>query len=147
MRVALFIPCYVDQLAPGVGLASVRVLERAGCEVSYRADQPCCGQPLLNLGARREAAALARRWLATSADCEAIVAPSSSCVATVRRQYGGLGVLERDEARALSLRSYELSEFLVNVLGRTDLGEAALLIAASSASQRRRTTRRRSNRG
>jgi L-lactate dehydrogenase complex protein LldE len=122
VRVALFVPCYVDQLAPGVGLASVRVLERAGCEVTYRPDQPCCGQPLLNLGARRQAAALARGWLAMGSDCEAVVSPSASCVSMVRRHYQELGVLEREESRALAERTYELSEFLVEVLGRTELG-------------------------
>ncbi len=122
MRVALFIPCYVDQLAPSVGLATLDVLERAGCRVDYDPDQTCCGQPLLNLGASAQAARLARRWLARSADCEAIVSPSASCVATVRKHYAELDLGPDPVPRAVCERTYELSEFLVRVLGRTDLG-------------------------
>ena len=92
MDVGLFIPCFVDQLAPGVGIATAEVLERAGCRVDYDPDQTCCGQPFLNLGLGREASRLARLHLERFARYEAVVCPSASCVATVRHHYDELGV-------------------------------------------------------
>jgi len=122
MRVGLFIPCYVDQLAPEVGLASVAVLERAGCAVDYDPDQTCCGQPFLNLGLADAAAGLARRHLARFARYDAIVCPSASCVATVRCHYAGLGVGADEAGRRVRDRTFELSEFLVSELGAPPLG-------------------------
>lgn len=122
MRVGLFIPCYVDQLAPQVGVATLELLERIGCDVVYDPDQTCCGQPLLNLGAAREAAALARAQLDRYADCDAVVCPSGSCVSTVRNHYPELGVGEDERGRARRARTYELSEFLVRTLGRVEVG-------------------------
>ncbi len=122
MRVGLFIPCYVDQLAPEVGLATLEVLERIGCEVAYDPRQTCCGQPLLNLGAAREAAALARAQLDRYADCDAVVCPSGSCVSTVRNHYPELGVGEDERGRAHRARTFELSEFIVRKLGRVQVG-------------------------
>ncbi len=119
MNVALFLPCYVDQLAPDVAWATLRVLERAGCQVDYDPDQGCCGQPFLNRGALREARALASRHLRCFAGAAAVVSPSSSCVATVRRRFGELGVSGAHESGP---RTFELSEFLVRVLGKTQLG-------------------------
>ncbi len=63
MRVALFVPCYVDQLRPQLGMAALRLLEAQGLEVEFPESQTCCGQPLLNSGGRREACALAQRFL------------------------------------------------------------------------------------
>lgn len=120
MNVSLFVPCYVDQLAPEVAWATLRVLERAGCRVHYDPAQGCCGQPLLNRGALREARGLARRHLARFADAEAVVAPSASCIATVRHRFGAL--CSGDAALAQTGRSHELGEFLVRVLGVTKLG-------------------------
>lgn len=118
MKVALFVPCYVDQLAPEVGLATARVLERAGCEVVYDPRQTCCGQPFLTTGAADEAARLARAYVKRFASSDAIVCPSASCVSTVRKRFAELGV-EEPTARE---RTYELGEFLVTRLGTTDLG-------------------------
>jgi L-lactate dehydrogenase complex protein LldE len=122
--VALFIPCYVDQLAPAVGLATVRVLERAGCSVSYDPDQTCCGQPFVNSGAAAEARRLARLHLERFAGSEAVVCPSASCVATVRRRYDEIGSLARVEDRELAERTFELGEFLTEQLGVEDVGAA-----------------------
>ncbi len=120
MEVGLFVPCYVDQLAPAVALAATTVLERAGCRVVYERDQTCCGQPFLNLGRVREAARLARAHLARFARFEAVVCPSASCVATVRRHYGELeGV---DDAGGVRERTFELGEFLVRRLARVEFG-------------------------
>jgi L-lactate dehydrogenase complex protein LldE len=122
VNVSLFVPCYVDQLAPDVAWATLRVLERAGCRVHYDPDQGCCGQPFLNRGATREARRLASRHLKHFAAADAIVAPSASCVATVRHRFAALCTGAGDEALAQTARTYELGEFLVRVLGRTQLG-------------------------
>jgi L-lactate dehydrogenase complex protein LldE len=122
VEVALFVPCYVDQLAPAVAEATWRVLERAGCRVRYPPAQTCCGQPFLTLGTAAEATRLARRHLEIFAGCDAVVCPSASCVATVRRRYAGLGLGTDPAAARLCARTFELSEFLVCELGRTDLG-------------------------
>ncbi len=122
MRVGLFIPCYVDQLAPAVGEATVAVLERAGCTVDYDPAQTCCGQPFLNLGLADEAARLARAHLDRFARYDAVVCPSASCVATVRRHYGTLGVGKGAAGQHARERTFELSEFLVRILGCIELG-------------------------
>jgi L-lactate dehydrogenase complex protein LldE len=88
--VALFVPCYVDQLAPEVGLASATVLERLGCRVHFDERQTCCGQPFVTTGAAHEAARLARAHATLFADARPVVCPSASCVATVRRRYAEL---------------------------------------------------------
>ncbi len=123
--VALFVTCLVDQLFPQIGEAAVRVLERAGCAVTFPAAQTCCGQATFNDGFWDEARALAARFLDVFADAPAIVAPSGSCAAMVREWYPRL--FRADPPRAaraarVAHRTYELSEFLVRVLGRTDLG-------------------------
>jgi L-lactate dehydrogenase complex protein LldE len=122
VKVGLFIPCYVDQLAPSVGLATVEVLERVGCRVVYDPRQTCCGQPFLNLGCAREARRLARAHLERFARFEAVVCPSASCVATVRRRYAELGVGGDEAGRGVCERTFELSEFLVREIGCTELG-------------------------
>ncbi len=126
MRVALFVPCYVDQLAPNVAVATLRVLRRLGCEVSYDPDQTCCGQPLLTLGAGEQAARVARAHLArfARAQADAIVCPSGSCAATVRERFGEIGVGVDEAGRALRERTFELGEFLVRRLGKSDVGAA-----------------------
>ncbi len=122
MRVGLFIPCYVDQLAPDVGMATVRVLEKAGCEVDYDPNQTCCGQPFLNMGAADEATKLASRHLERFAAYDTVVCPSGSCTATVRHRYPELGVGTDEGGSALRARTFELGEFLVRVSGTTQLG-------------------------
>lgn len=125
VRVSLFITCLADTLAPEAGIATVRVLERLGHEVEFRAEQTCCGQMHLNTGYRAEARALAARFVGIYRDAEVVVAPSASCVATVREFYGTLA--EGDPALAgeveqLVPRVLELSEFLVERLGVEDVG-------------------------
>lgn len=120
MEVSLFVPCYVDQLAPEVGLATLRLLERLGCRVRVDADAGCCGQPLLNAGAHEAAQRLARRCAKRLETSDTIVCPSASCVATLRRRSRRLGI----EAARLSDRVFELGEFLVNKLEQTDVAAA-----------------------
>jgi len=127
MRASLFITCYNDTLFPETGRAVVRLLERLGAEVEFRAAQTCCGQMHANTGFRREAFSLARRLVELYADAEAVVIPSSSCVAMIRDQYPGLieelgnGKLQEQFA-ALVPRVWELSEFLIDKLGVEDVG-------------------------
>lgn len=115
MRVGLFVPCYVDQLRPEVGVATLELLERQGLEVVYPPEQTCCGQPLLTAGGAREAAALAARFLDVFAGFDHVVCPSASCVATVTRHYRDL-LGASDALDALVARTHELSAFLVEVL-------------------------------
>jgi L-lactate dehydrogenase complex protein LldE len=115
VRVTLFITCLADTLFPAVGKATVRLLERLGCEVDFLAQQTCCGQMHLNTGYARAAAALAARFAAVFAGAEMVVTPSGSCAAMVREQYPRLGVYEIPPV-------FELSEFLVHQLGVEDVG-------------------------
>jgi L-lactate dehydrogenase complex protein LldE len=127
MRVALFVTCVNDALYPETGRATVSVLERLGHEVVFPAAQTCCGQMHLNSGYRPEALRLARRFVDIFSSYEAIVCPSASCAGTVAEAYAhaaedaGETSLAQD-ARALSPRVHELSKFLVDVLGVTDVG-------------------------
>ena len=127
MRIALFITCVADTFFPETGRAAVAVLERLGHRVAFPATQTCCGQMHLNSGHRDEARALARRTVAAFRDFDAVVSPSSSCVGAVREEYpvlareAGDRRLER-EALALGGRIFELSDFLVRVLGVEDVG-------------------------
>ena len=127
MRAALFITCFNDTLFPGVGRATVAVLERLGVEVEFPEEQTCCGQMHWNSGYQLEAAPLARRFVRTFADAEAIVCPSASCAGMVREAYPRLAGLTGDDdlARAaadLVPRVYELTEYLVDVLGVDNVG-------------------------
>lgn len=116
MQVALFIPCYIDQLFPHVGLATLRVLERCGVEVIYPDGQTCCGQPMANTGCVAEAAPVARRWLRIFRGHPYVVCPSGSCVAMIRHHYAEL-VDDEAAYSEVRARTFELCEFLVDVLG------------------------------
>lgn len=119
-RVALFVTCIVDQALPEVGVAAVRLLRRAGYEVDFPMSQTCCGQPFYNSGFRDEARRLAQRMIEIFGPYEAVVAPSGSCTAMVRVEFPHLfDELPGWRRRALRLaaKTYELSEFLVNVAG------------------------------
>jgi L-lactate dehydrogenase complex protein LldE len=108
---ALFVPCYVDQLRPEVGLAALELLEARGFAVAVPPEPTCCGQPLLTAGAPDDAARLAARFVRAFARYDAVVTPSGSCAATLRRQLAPL--VGGAEARALGERVFELCEFLV----------------------------------
>ncbi len=127
MRVALFVTCLVDGLFPDIGKATVRLLERLGQDVAVPLRQTCCGQMHVNTGYPRQALPLVRNHVAAFDGYDAVVAPSGSCTASVRhqhadvaRQYGDAGLAA--DAEAVAARTYELSEFLVDVLGVTDVG-------------------------
>ncbi|WP_137121366.1 (Fe-S)-binding protein [Segeticoccus rhizosphaerae] len=132
MKIALFVTCLGDVLFPDVGKATVRVLERLGHEVVFPTDQTCCGQMHVNTGYQQDALGLVRHHVdvfeqAIADGVEAIVAPSGSCVGSVRHQHAVVAERAGDErlaarARAVAERTHELSELLVDVLGVTDVG-------------------------
>jgi L-lactate dehydrogenase complex protein LldE len=114
--VALFVPCYIDQLYPQVASATITLLERHGCTVVFPEAQTCCGQPMSNAGQADDARALAHHFLDVFAPYDAVVAPTGSCVAMVRHQYTDLakGHPALGKLRAVT---YELCEYLHDVLG------------------------------
>ena len=118
-RVALCITCLGDLFYPEIGAATVRLLRQAGYQVDFPEAQTCCGQPAFNAGFRREATAVARRNLEIFADYAYVIVPSGSCASMFRHFYAGLfardAVLSQ-QAKQLAARTYELSEFLTNVV-------------------------------
>jgi len=125
MKVSLFITCLVDQFFPEVGVSVVRLLRRLGVEVDFPSAQTCCGQPAFNTGFTHEARDLARRFISIFEQSEYIVAPSGSCTSMVRVFYPELFKDDpewRKRADSIASRTFEFSEFLVNVLGVEDVG-------------------------
>jgi L-lactate dehydrogenase complex protein LldE len=127
MRVALFVTCLADTLYPDVGKATVRLLERLGHQVEFPEAQTCCGQMHVNTGYLRDALPLVRRYAEVFGGYEAIVVPSGSCTGSVRHQHAMVARRYGDEdlarrAEAVGSRTYELSEFLTDVLGVEDVG-------------------------
>src|SRR3954470_6333697 len=118
-RITLFIPCFVDQLCPQVGVDMVRVLRRIGCEVSFSSEQTCCGQPAFNTGYWDDARVVAKRFLRVFDNAEVVVAPSGSCTAMVRKFYPEL----LGEGVNIA-KFYEFSEFLTDVAKVEDVGAA-----------------------
>jgi L-lactate dehydrogenase complex protein LldE len=115
VTVGLFIPCYVDQFYPRVGLATLQVLERHGVRVEYPEEQTCCGQPMANSGCASDVAALAEKFLRVFGGYEYVVAPSGSCVSMVRNHYDPF-LAGRQGFEQLKAHTYELCEFLHDVL-------------------------------
>ena len=115
LTVGLFIPCYIEQFYPQVGLAALRVLERHGVRVEYPEDQTCCGQPMANSGCGADAAPLAARFLRVFRGYEYVVAPSGSCVSMVRNHYDQF-LHGQPGFDHLKSSTFELCEFLVDVL-------------------------------
>ena len=127
MRISLFIPCYVDTLYPETGQAMVALFERLGHEVSFDAAQTCCGQMHFNTGYQQETLQLAHHFVEVFKDADVIVAPSASCVGMVREFYPYLAKEHGDKTLEdalpdLTSKTFELSEFLVNELGVSDVG-------------------------
>lgn len=132
MRIAVFATCLVDAMFPHAAVATVRLLERLGHEVDVPSGQACCGQMHVNTGYAPEAMPVIRNHVRTfepvlDGTWDAVVAPSGSCVGSVRhqqavvaRRHGDPGLA--DAAALVAARTYELSELLVDVLGVTDVG-------------------------
>ena len=118
MRVGLFVTCLVDLMRPSIGFAALRLLEAAGCEVAVPSTQTCCGQPGYNSGDQKAAKALALKVLEEFEGCDYVVLPSGSCAGMIRVHYPALfkddpAVIE--SIKRLSARTYELTDFLVNI--------------------------------
>ena len=121
MKVALFIPCYIDQFYPNVGMATVAVLEHFGVQVEFPDAQTCCGQPMANSGCMDEARPLAEKFVNTFDGYEYVVAPSGSCVSMVRNHYDHLCDHHDERSATVRRRTLELSEFLTTVLKVADV--------------------------
>lgn len=125
MKVSLMVTCLGDALFPDVGVATVRLLRRLGVEVDFPAAQTCCGQPFFNSGYHDDARALARHVIETFANRQLVVTPSGSCAAMVKLEYLELfhgDPVWQPKAEDLARRTHELSDFLVNVLQKEDVG-------------------------
>ena len=135
MKVQLFIPCYIDQLYPETAFNTIKVLEKAGCEVVYNPNQTCCGQPAYNSGYWDESRSLANKFLTDFSEDMPIITPSGSCSSFVIHHYPKLfkdthssdDLKSSDEFKLEACKRvgdnmYELSDFLVNVLNIDDLG-------------------------
>jgi L-lactate dehydrogenase complex protein LldE len=118
MRVGLFVTCLADLLRPSIGFAALKLLQAAGCDVVVPASQTCCGQPAYNSGDRAATRALALKLISEFADCDYVVLPSGSCAGTIRVHYRDVFRDDPDNAQRaadLAARTYELTDFLVNV--------------------------------
>jgi L-lactate dehydrogenase complex protein LldE len=119
MRVGFFVTCLVDLMRPSIGFAALKLLEAGGAEVYVPPGQTCCGQPAYNSGDRADAISLARKVVGEFEGCDYLVAPSGSCSGMIKTHYPELfaddpAMLAR--VQALGARTYELTDFLVNVL-------------------------------
>jgi L-lactate dehydrogenase complex protein LldE len=132
MQVQLFVPCFIDQLYPTVAFNMVKVLEKAGCRVTYNANQTCCGQPAFNAGFWGEAKEVCTKFLQDFSGDNYVVAPSASCIGFIKNYYKKLftNTEERAMAEDLAHRCYEFSDFMVNVLNITNVG-AKLAVKAT----------------
>jgi L-lactate dehydrogenase complex protein LldE len=127
MRVALMVTCINDAMFPDAGKAVVRLLRRLGVDVDFPQAQTCCGQPMVNTGYLDEAVPVVRTFVEAFSGYDAVVAPSGSCAGSARHQHAMVARRSGDpdlEAAVAetSPRVYELSEFLVDVLGVEDVG-------------------------
>jgi len=126
-RVALFITCINDVMYPPTGRATVQLLERLGCTVEFPREQTCCGQMTTNTGYFDESVPTVRSYVKAFSDYDYVVSPSGSCTAAVRDQHPVIAQHSRDqglvrEVEAIHQRVFDVPEFLVDVLGVTDVG-------------------------
>ncbi|HPR55638.1 MAG TPA: (Fe-S)-binding protein [Deltaproteobacteria bacterium] len=125
MKVSLFIPCTVDLMMPEIGTDVFRLLKRLGMSPVYHRGQTCCGQPLFNAGYRDQAKRAAKHFIEVFGNDERVVSPAGSCVTMVKHHYPELLSDEPHwHSRAVELagRILELSQFVVDTLGVTDVG-------------------------
>ena len=127
MRVALMVTCVNDAMFPGTGRAVVELLTRLGVEVEFPEAQTCCGQPMVNTGYLNEAVPVVRTFVSALEGYDAVVAPSGSCAGSARHQHRLVAERSGDSGLVSAVsevapKVYELTEFLVDVLGVTDVG-------------------------
>ncbi|AMA72988.1 MULTISPECIES: (Fe-S)-binding protein [Aneurinibacillus] len=126
MKISFFVTCLADVFYPGVAKDAVEVLERLGCEVEFPQAQTCCGQPAYNSGYHKETKNIARHMIETFAGAEYVVTPSGSCAAMLH-DYVKLFEDEPEwleKARVLAAKTYEFTQFIVEVLRVEDVGAA-----------------------
>ncbi len=114
MNVALFVPCYVDQFYPQVGIATFELLTKLGCKVSFPESQTCCGQPMANSGCEADAKVVMKNLVQTFKDYDYVVCPSGSCALHVREHYNKLE--QTNDVIKVRNSIFELCEFLSDVL-------------------------------
>lgn len=114
-NIALFVPCYVDQFYPKVGIATLELLEKLGCKVTFPSGQTCCGQPLANAGYERDTIGTTRHFIELFRNFDYVVAPSGSCVLHVKEHSPQIPGLEKEQAE-LHHKVFELTEFITDVL-------------------------------
>lgn len=129
-KIALFIPCFVDQIYPDTGFNMVKVLEHLGCEVDYNPNQTCCGQPAYNAGYFDEARPVAKKWMKdmNAINHDAVVSPSASCIGMVKNAYSNLFEPDQsgyDEWQGIRGNTYEFTDYIINHLGITDFSWAS----------------------
>jgi len=127
VKVALFVTCFNDTMFPDTGRATVALLERLGVEVDFPQAQTCCGQMHINTGYRTEAVPLVRRFVDTFDGYDAVVTPSASCAGTILHHHAKIAAERgdaalRDGVARVVPRVHELTQFLLDVLGKDDVG-------------------------
>ncbi len=120
MKVGLFIPCYINQLYPRVAIATLEILEKLGVDVYYPTEQTCCGQPLGNSGYEKASKGACQLFVENFKEYDYIVGPSGSCIYHIKKHFD---ILEQtDDVINVRNNAYELCEFIVKILKKTDLG-------------------------
>ncbi len=119
MKVGLFVPCYVDQFFPQVGISTLQLLEKLGCEVFFPLNQTCCGQPMANSGFASSSKGCDTNFVKNFSGCDYIVGPSGSCVLHLKEHLHD--AKHPEEAAHMRSHVFELTEFLVDVLQVTEL--------------------------
>lgn len=124
MKVSLFITCIVDMFEGDVGKATVELLEKLGCDIDFPASQICCGQPAYNSGYVAQSKNAMKNMITAFEHAEYVVTPSGSC-AYMFKEYAHVFADDPTwlrRAQQLGRKTYELTDFIVNVLGLTDVG-------------------------
>ncbi len=114
MKVGLFIPCYIDQLYPCVGISTLQLLEKLGVDVEVPQNQTCCGQPLANSGLQKETIGISRHFINLFSNCDTIVSPSGSCVLQIKEHVPK--ELHDEKYSHIKNNIYELTEFITDIL-------------------------------
>jgi L-lactate dehydrogenase complex protein LldE len=124
MTVELFIPCFVDQLFPQTAFNTIKILEKAGCNVIYNDQQTCCGQPAFNSGFWEEAKAVGNKFLNDFSEDNYIISPSASCTGMIKNYYNDLftNTAVHNKCRTIQSNVHELSDFLINILNKDYFG-------------------------
>ncbi|WP_242155841.1 (Fe-S)-binding protein [Aestuariivivens sediminis] len=120
MSIGLFIPCYIDQLYPKVGIATLELLEKLNVQVTYPSGQTCCGQPMANAGYERESLGACQNFVKNFKDFDYVVTPSGSCAYHVKKHYN---IMEQTPTtQKVRNNIFELCDFIINVLKIKDVG-------------------------